>query len=73
MKANMMLGRNAGYKYALCLATNFKTSLTTKKLKFDLKAEIDASTYEIEGKIPFAKIDKEHRFSRIWMRELTNL
>ncbi len=38
IKCNIKLGLKAGYKHAICFATNFRTSLTLKKLNFDLKA-----------------------------------
>ena len=70
MKANMLLGHEAGFTHTFCYATNFKTAMSLQKLKFHKIAQENASKFEAYGIYPFREVGKENENTSIWLKKL---
>jgi hypothetical protein len=49
METNLKIAQEAGYPYAFCYATNFKTAKSLHRLKFRRIAETNARDFEAFG------------------------
>ena len=70
MKANMLLGQEAGFSHAFCYAVNFKTSKSLERLKFHKIAEEHYGKFEVYGTVPYREVEKDQEITRIWLRKL---
>ena len=72
MAANQILGRQKGFKYGFCYASNFKTGKALSKLEYEKVAEMNALQYVENGNKPFSLIDELYKNPSLWMKKLEN-